>query len=167
MRTALIFAALVVLTGSVLSQPGSGLSHTTKDEFEALYKLPALRVSIYGTRLDGEREVDLTLADKGDAEQKKIFESALRPVRMGESFQLTVELVHPNGSTRNVTSDPGVGYFGIGCLLASSSGFITVVDEGVTRSLCDPGSLTTLYVFMNDDNKQTQAWNNVFFRIIK
>jgi hypothetical protein len=65
---------------------------------------------IYGTRLDGERELNARMVNKSDAEQRKLFQSALRHGRMGESFQLTVELVLPNGTTRNVTSDRSVKY---------------------------------------------------------
>ena len=92
MRT--IVVALCAFVTGALAQSTSELAQ--------LATLPPLRVSVYGTALTGERELVPTMAGKNNAEQEQLFKAALRLVRMGESFQLTVQTV--NGET--VTSNP-------------------------------------------------------------
>ena len=58
-------------------------------------KLLPLRVSIYGKQLQGVLELALQGVGKTVEAQKLLFRGGLHPVKLGDSFQLTVELVRP------------------------------------------------------------------------
>lgn len=148
MRT--IVLALCAFVTSALAQSTSELAH--------LATLPPLRVSVYGTALIGERELVPTLTGKSNAEQEQLFQAAIRPVRMGESFQLTVKTV--NGDV--VTSNPTTKYAVNGCLIVSSSGFVTIT---MSSSSCTMLDVSELWVAIVDADKQTLAWNRYIFKM--
>jgi len=157
MRTIVIVCVVVALfTGcSVFAQ--------TPQEFDAeMAKLLPLRVSIYGKQLQGARELELQAVGKTEAAQKLLFRGGLHPVKLGDSFQLTVELVRPGAASQVVTSDPRLRYEPNGCIIASPSGFVSIVNSG---DICTPGAVSDLWVLMVDATKKTQAWNRVVFVI--
>jgi len=154
-----MIAATVLTLSSTIS-----CAQTIQDLEAEAAKLPALKASIYGTQLTGARELGAALAGKSDAQGQPIFEAATRPVRIGESFQMTVEMVRPGGARQDVTADPRTKYAGTGCLLTSTSGFITVAQD---VGPCRPGMVTELWVSMVDQQNRSQAWNRYVFKIVE
>lgn len=148
-----LMIAATVLAGCAFAQ--------TEDP--AMAKLPALRTSIYGVPLTGERELAPTVAGKPDKEVDPMFRAAMRPVQMGESFQLTVELERPGGARQAVTSDPRTKYLGLTCLTVSASGFVSVSKDPIFS--CNKGSPVQLWITMVDAQNQPQAWNRYVFVI--
>lgn len=150
MRTVILSALLVLSTGA--------FAQTPQEDDAAMAKLQPLRASIYGTPLNGARELQPALAGKGETEGDQIFRAAMRSVRMGESFQVTVQ----TAQGVPVTSDPRTKYAAIGCLIVSASGFVTVAENIIP---CRTGMLSELWVSMIDANNQSQAWNRYYFVI--
>jgi len=131
----------------------------TVQELEAqAAQLASLRASIYGTPITGARELDIAMAGKSVADGRSIFRAAARPVRMGESFQVTVETAQGTP----VTSDARTRYAAVGCLMVSTSGFVTVTEN---TGPCRTGMLAQLWVSMIDANNQAQAGNQYYFVI--
>lgn len=138
---------------------GVNCSAQTVQELEAqAAKLPPLRASIYGAPLTGARELDIAMAGKSEADGRSIFRAAARPVKMGESFQVTVKTAQGTP----VTSDPRTRYAAVGCLIVSTSGFVTVTEN---IGPCRAGMLAQLWVSMVGANKQAQAGNQYYFVI--
>jgi hypothetical protein len=142
-----------------LTITGAGAFAQTEAE---MAKLLPLRVSIYGKQLQGVRELEPQGVGKTVEAQKLLFRGGLHPVKLGDSFQLTVELVRPGAASQVVTSDPRLRYEPNGCMIASPSGFVSIVNSG---DICTPGAVSDLWVLMVDATKKTQAWNRVIFVI--
>ena len=156
MRRLTIAAMVIALTTT--SACAQNMAQTEAD----MAKLLPLRVSVYGKQLQGARELEPQAAGKSDTEQKLLFRGGLHPVRLGESFQLTVELERPGGARQAVTSDPRTRYEPNGCLITSAAGFVTITKSGDS---CGPGDVSDLWVLMVDATKKAQAWNRVAFVI--
>ena len=142
--------ALCALVTSALAQSPSELAH--------LATLPPLRVSIDGATLTGERELLPAMAGKNNTEQEELFRAAMRPIRMGESFQLTVKSA--DGAT--VTSSPTTKYAANGCLIVSPSGFVTIT---MSSSSCTMLDVSLIWVAIVGADKQTLAWNRYVFKM--
>lgn len=153
---ALAVAIAVAITATAAAQ-------TSRQGAADLAKLLPLRASIYGTPLIGARETVPVMVGQNEAQQVATFRAAMRPVRMGESFQLTVELVRPSGN-QPVASDPRTKYEPNGCLIVSPQGFVTITQDG--SSDCTPGHVSELRVMMVDA-QQIQAWNRYTFKIVE
>ena len=159
MRSTLILAALMaVFTGHVFAQTGP-----QESEAEIMARLSPLRTSIYGVLLVGERDLEPAIVGKTFDEGYEIFRSAMHRVRMGESFQLIVELALPGAEPRPVTSDPATKYHPNGCLLVSTSGFVTIAH---TEPGCGPGDVSELWTVLLD-GAQVRAWNHYVFLVVK
>lgn len=152
---------LIAANMMALLVTGAGAQTLAETEAE-LAKLLPLRVSIYGKQLQGVRELEPQGAGKAVEAQKLLFRGGLHPVKLGDSFQLTVELVRPGAASQVVTSDPRLRYEPNGCMIASPSGVVSIVNSG---DICTPGAVSDLWVLMLDSHRKTQAWNRVIFVI--
>lgn len=98
------------------------------------------------------------MVGKNTAEQEQLLTTAVRPIRMGESFQLTVKTV--DGA--NVTSNPTTKYTANGCLIVSSSGFVTITMASTSCTMLD---VSLIWVGTVDADKKTLAWNRYVFKM--
>lgn len=144
-----------------LTTTGAGAQVLAQTEAEMARLLP-LRVSIHGKQLQGVRELEPQSVGKTVEAQKLLFRGGLHPVKLGDSFQLTVDLVRTGAANQVVTSDPRLRYEPNGCMIASPSGFVSIVNSG---DICTPGAVSDLWVLMVDATKKIQAWNRVIFVI--
>lgn len=143
MRSTLILSTALLMGCNVFAQ-------TSAERDAQMNSLPVLRASIYGQQLSGEREV----SDPATLQQ------AMRPIKQGDSFQLTVELINADGSRTPVTNDPRIRYAGEGCFLISAAGFVSA-----TLDKCIVKAFPTLHVALVDGaNNRTLAWNSYYFR---
>lgn len=122
---------------------------------------PMLKISVYGTELIGERELESQGQGKTTAELEAMFTQAQRVVRSGETFQLTAELVNQDGSRTDVTRDPRIRYEALNCMTVSPAGLVTATPAGE----CYGASMPRIWIMLLGVDNRVVAWNRVFFRV--
>ena len=116
-----------------------------------------LQVSINGQAIAGERELEKLSSTVTEQELRAAFDQSLIPLTKGQSVQLTVEMIEPNGMRSDVTANPAMFYDAVGrdALSVSNDGLVTALSDnsGVTI-----GQLLVLY-----NAPEKSGFNYVYF----
>lgn len=147
--SSLATALFVLAWSNVESQTARPLTHS-------------IEVSINGSRLNGTAEIGPHLTGKSTAEQRQIFDQAVKPVRRNEAFQLVVIAVSSDGTRVDVTGSTRLRFVDDGCLSISAAGFVSVVATDRCVGANRPSLVVSL---LSSDLSSVVGLNEYFFSV--
>ena len=145
----LAIALLVLASSNVESQTAPPLTQS-------------IEVSVNGSRLNGTAEIGPLLTGKLTAEQRQIFDQAVKSVRRNESFQLVVMAVSSDGARVDLTGSTRLRYVDDGCLTISTAGFVSVVATDRCVGANRPSLVVSL---LSGDLSSVIGLNEYFFSV--
>ncbi|GMV32143.1 MAG: hypothetical protein AMXMBFR59_42680 [Rhodanobacteraceae bacterium] len=145
----LVIPILVLASPNVQSQTAPPLTQS-------------IEVSINGSRLNGTAEIGPLLAGKATAEQRRIFDQAVKSVRRNEAFQLVVVAVASDGTRVDLTGSVRLRYVDDGCLTVSTAGFVSVVATDRCVGANRPSLVVSL---LSSDLSSVVGLNEYFFSV--
>lgn len=124
-----------------------------------------LKARINGVELVGEFELAQIRATQSAAAADQAVADAEFPVAAGASFNISVDLVNPQGTRQDVTGSPKLIYRPNGCLTISSNGQATVSAPPSSQWTCNSGDVIPLTIIHKDETADVAAMNMYLLKI--
>lgn len=116
-----------------------------------------LQVSVNGQSIAGERELEKLSSTVTEQELRAAFDQSLIPLTKGQSVQLTVEMIEPNGMRSDVTANPAMFYNAVG------KGALSVSNDGLVTALSDNSGVTIGQLLVLYNTPEKSGFNYVYF----